>query len=225
MKPMNESHLAILRRHMVEMIAIHADLASDEIGKAVLDERVMAAMRKVPRHLFVPAPLALYAYQDRPLPIGFDKTISQPFIVALMTDLLSPQSSEKVLEVGTGLGYQTAILAELAGQVWSIEVIEEFAGIARDLLQQLGYTTVGIRVGDGSRGWREHAPFHKILVTAAADKAPAALLEQLKPGGRLVMPLGPEEMQRLTIIEKDEEGRTSVQELLPVRFSRLETVA
>ena len=224
MKPMNESHLAILRRQMVEMIAIHTDLASDEIGKAVLDERVMAAMRKVPRHLFVPAPLALYAYQDRPLPIGFDKTISQPFIAALMTDLLSPQPSEKVLEVGTGLGYQTAILAELAGQVWSIEVIEEFAAVARDLLHQLGYTTVGIRVGDGSRGWREHAPFDKILVTAAADKAPVALLEQLKPGGRLVMPLGPEEMQHLTILEKDEEGQTRVQELLPVRFSRLETV-
>jgi protein-L-isoaspartate(D-aspartate) O-methyltransferase len=230
MKPMNESHLAILRRHMVEMIAIHADLASDEIGKAVLDERVMAAMRKVPRHLFVPDPLAPYAYQDRPLPIGFDKTISQPFIVALMTDLLSPQPSEKVLEVGTGLGYQTAILADLAGQVWSIEVIEEFAGIARDLLHHLGCTTVQIRVGDGSRGWHEHAPFDKILVSAAADKAPAALLEQLKAGGRLVMPLGPEEMQRLTVIEKDEDGQTNedgqtrVQELLPVRFSRLETV-
>src|SRR5215217_6944220 len=144
MKAMNESHLAILRRHMVEMIAIHADLASDEIGRAVLDERVMAAMRKVPRHLFVPAPLAAYAYQDTPLPIGFDKTISQPFIVALMTDLLLPQPSEKVLEVGTGLGYQTAILAELSSQVSSIEIVEEFAGVARELLQQLGYTDIKI---------------------------------------------------------------------------------
>ncbi len=133
MKPMNESHLAILRRHMVEMIAIHADLASDDIGRTVLDERVMAAMRKVPRHLFVPAPLAVYAYQDTPLPIGFDKTISQPFIVALMSDLLSPQPGEKVLEVGTGLGYQAAILAELAGQVSSIEIVEEFAYLAQDL--------------------------------------------------------------------------------------------
>ncbi|WP_307826720.1 protein-L-isoaspartate(D-aspartate) O-methyltransferase [Microvirga arvi] len=224
MKPMNESHLAILRRHMVEMIAIHADLASDEIGRAVLDERVMAAMRKVPRHLFVPTPLAPYAYQDTPLPIGFDKTISQPFIVALMTDLLSPQPSEKVLEVGTGLGYQTAILAELAGHVWSIEIVEEFAGVARELLQQLGYADIKIREGDGSRGWREHAPFDKILVSAAADKVPAALLEQLKPGGRLVMPVGPEEMQRLTVIEKDANGQTGVRELLPVRFGRLETI-
>ncbi len=224
MKPMNESHLAILRRHMVEMVAIHADLASDEIGRALLDERVMAAMRKVPRHLFVPAPLAPYAYQDTPLPIGFDKTISQPFIAALMTDLLSPQPSEKVLEVGTGLGYQTAILAELAGQVRSIEIVEEFAGVARELLQKLGYADIEIREGDGSRGWREHAPFDKILVSAAADKVPAALLEQLKPGGRLVMPVGPEEMQRLTVIEKDANGQTRVRELLPVRFGRLETV-
>ncbi len=224
MKPMNESHLAILRRHMVEMIAIHADLASGEIGTAVLDERVMAAMRKVPRHLFVPAPLAPYAYQDTPLPIGFDKTISQPFIVALMTDLLLPQPSEKVLEVGTGLGYQTAVLGELAGQAWSIEIVEEFAGVARELLQQLGYTEITIREGDGSRGWREHAPFDKILVSAAADKVPAALLDQLKPGGRLVMPVGPEEMQRLTVIEKDANGQTRVRELLPVRFGRLETV-
>ncbi|PVE21279.1 protein-L-isoaspartate O-methyltransferase [Microvirga sp. KLBC 81] len=224
MKPMNESHLAILRRHMVEMVAIHADLASDEIGKAVLDERVMAAMRKVPRHLFVPAPLAPYAYQDSPLPIGFDKTISQPFIVALMTDLLSPQPDEKVLEVGTGLGYHAAILAELADRVWSIEIIEEFASIARDLLRQLGYTNIEIREGDGSRGWREHAPFDKILVSAAADKVPATLLDQLKPSGRLVMPLGPEEMQRLTVVEKDANDRTKAQELLPVRFSRLETI-
>jgi protein-L-isoaspartate(D-aspartate) O-methyltransferase len=224
MKPMNESHLAILRRHMVEMIAIHADLASDEIGKAVLDERVMTAMRKVPRHFFVPASLAPYAYQDTPLPIGFDKTISQPFIAALMTDLLSPRPDEKVLEVGTGLGYQTALLAELADRVWSIEIVEEFASVARSLLRQLGYATIQIREGDGSRGWSEHAPFDKILVTAAADRAPAALLDQLKPGGRLVMPLGPEAIQRLTIIEKDATGETRVQELLPVRFSRLETV-
>ncbi len=224
MKPMNESHLAILRRHMVEMIAIHADLASDEIGTAVLDERVMAAMRKVPRHLFVPAPLAPYAYQDTPLPIGFDKTISQPFIVALMTDLLLPQPSEKGLEVGTGMGYQTAILAELSGQVWSIEIVEEFASFAQDLLRHLGYPRVEIRVGDGSRGWREHAPFDKILVTAAADQVPSNLLDQLNPGGRLVMPIGPEEMQRLTVVEKDANGQTRGHSLLPVRFSRLETI-
>ena len=157
MKPMNEKHLAVLRRHMVEVIAIHADLASDELGKATLDERVMAAMRQVPRHRFVPEPLAPYAYQDMPLPIGFDKTVSQPFIVALMTDLLAPQPHEAVLEIGTGLGYQTAILAELAGQVWSVEIIEEFANHAEALLHDLGSSNVSIRIGDESRGWSEHA--------------------------------------------------------------------
>jgi len=224
MKPMNEGHLAILRRHMVEVAAIHADLASDEIGKSELDPHVLAVMRKVPRHLFVPAQLAPYAYQDMPLPIGFDKTISQPFIVALMTDLLSPQPNEAVLEVGTGLGYQTAILAELASQVWTVEIVEEFVGLAQTLLGQLGYANFEIRIGDGSRGWREHAPFDKILVTAAAESPPSPLLDQLKPGGRLVMPIGPEGVQHLTVIDKDADGRTHVRELLPVRFSRLETI-
>lgn len=222
MKPMSDAHFAVLRRHMAEVIAIHADLASNEIGKSALDERVMNALRKVPRHLFVPAPLAVYAYHDTPLPIGFDKTISQPFIVALMTDMMSIQPSDKVLEVGTGLGYQTAILAELAGRVWSIEVIEEFAGVARETLHQLGYMNVETRVGDGARGWSEHAPFDKILVTAATDDVPGPLLAQLKPGGRLVMPLGPEEMQRLTVVMKDENGRVTLQESLPARFGCLE---
>ena len=146
MKPMSEKHLAVLRRHMVELIAIHVDLASEELGKAALDDRVMAAMRRVPRHLFVPAPVAAYAYQDTPLPIGFDKTISQPFMVALMTDLLAPQPHETVLEIGTGLGYQTAILAELAEQVWSVEIIEEFARHAEVLLQ-------GPQCRHPRRGW------------------------------------------------------------------------
>jgi protein-L-isoaspartate(D-aspartate) O-methyltransferase len=222
MKPMNETHLAILRRHMAEMIAIHVDLSSDETDRAKLDERIMTAMGEVPRHLFVPEQLAPYAYQDTPLPIGFDKTISQPFIVALMTDLLDPRPQETVLEVGTGLGYQTAILAELARKVWTIEIVEEFAALAEALLQELGYSDVSVRIGDGVRGWPEHAPYDKILVTAAAEQVPSALLDQLKPGGRLVMPLGPEEAQRLAVIDKDAEGRTHVRRLLPVRFSRLE---
>ena len=224
MKAMNEEHFAILRRHMVEVIAIHADLASDELGTAAFDERVMAAMRRVPRHRFVPAPLASYAYQDMPLPIGFDKTVSQPFIVALMTNLLAPQPHESVLEVGTGLGYQAAILAELAGRVWSVEIIEEFASEAESRLQRLGYTNIGICIRDGSRGWAEHAPFDKILVTAAAERPPPALLEQLKPGGRLVLPVGPSETQRLTVVSKTPAGRIETRELIPVRFSRLETV-
>ncbi|MCA1367098.1 protein-L-isoaspartate(D-aspartate) O-methyltransferase [Bradyrhizobium sp. BRP14] len=221
MKAMNEKHLGVLRKHMVEVIAIYADLASEELGKAALDERVMAAMLRVPRHLFVPAPVAPFAYQDMPLPIGFDKTVSQPFMVALMTDLLAPQPHEAVLEIGTGLGYQTAILAQLAGQVWSVEIIEEFASHAEALLQGFGMSNVGIRVGDGSRGWPEHAPFDKILVTAAAEEAPPALLEQLKPMGRMVLPLGSEE-QVLTVIDKDEQGQVEVRKLIPVRFSQLE---
>src|SRR5215218_4703785 len=143
MKPMTEEHLAVLRRHMVEAIAIRADLLEEELGKPALDARVLEAMLRVPRHLFVPGPLAALAYDDTPLPIGFDKTISQPFLCALMTDLLAPGSGEAVLEVGTGLGYQTAVLAELSGRVWSVEIVEEFAAAAEARLRHLGYGNVG----------------------------------------------------------------------------------
>ncbi|MGK9166950.1 protein-L-isoaspartate(D-aspartate) O-methyltransferase [Inquilinus limosus] len=224
MKPMGEEHFAILRRHMVEVIAIHVDLMSDELGRATLDGRVLAAMERVPRHLFVPLQLATVAYLDQPLPIGFDKTISQPFICALMTDLLDPGPDEVVLEVGTGLGYQAAVLAELATQVWSVEIVEELAGEAGLRLRRLGASNIGIRIGDGSRGWAEHAPYDKIMVTAAAESPPTALLDQLRPGGRLVMPLGPADAQILTVIDKDAAGTLYARESIPVRFSRLETV-
>jgi protein-L-isoaspartate(D-aspartate) O-methyltransferase len=224
MKPMSEEHFAVLRRHMVEVIAIHADLSSDELGRSELNERVLAAMQQVPRHRFVPDAVAPYAYQDMPLPIGFDKTISQPFIVALMSDLLDPQPDDSVLEVGTGLGYQAAILAELAGQVWSVEVIEEFARQAEATLQHLGLSNVAIHIGDGSRGWPEHAPFDRIIVTAAALECPPPLLDQLKPGGRMVLPLGAPDAQRLTVVDKDEAGTCKFHQHIPVRFSELETV-
>ena len=222
---MEEKHFVILRRHMVELIGISTELASDELGKAALDERVMAAMARVPRHIFVPRELAPYAYENTSLPIGFDKTISQPFIVAIMTDLLDPQPDSVVLDVGTGLGYQASILAELARQVWSVEIIEEFATEAAERLRHLGYENVGIRVGDGSRGWPEHAPFDRIMVTAAAELVPPALIEQLKPGGRMVLPAGHPDEQKLTVVEKDANGHTHIRDLMLVQFSTLETVS
>ena len=225
MKPMTEKHLAIFRRHMVEVIGIHADLMEDEIGKTALSEPVMQAMLKVPRHHFVLPQLAALAYHDGPLPIGFDKTVSQPFILALMTDLLDPQPQDSVLEVGTGLGYGAAVLAQLARQVWTVEIVEEFASQAEDTLRQLGYGNVTVRVGDGVRGWAEHAPFEKIIVTAAAADPPQALLDQLAPGGRMVLPMGAdEEAQILTVIEKSADSVLEARPVLPVRFGRLETV-
>ena len=221
---MKEKHFAILRRHMVEVIGIYVDLAGDELGKPTLDERVLTAMGRVPRHAFVPSPLAAHAYQDTALPIGFDKTISQPFIVAVMTDLLEPRPDDVVLEVGTGLGYQAAVLSQLVRRVWSVEIIEELAVEAASRLRRLGYANVGIHIGDGSLGWAEHAPYDKIIVTAAAELVPPALLQQLKPGGRMVLPTGLAEDQKLTVVEKDVAGRAHVRELMSVRFGLLETV-
>ena len=223
MKALTDKHLAIFRRHMVDVIGIHAELSSEEIGKSELDARVMAVMEEVPRHLFVPAPVASAAYEDMPLPIGFNKTISQPFMVALMTDLLDPQPDDRVLEVGTGLGYQTAILAHLVAHVWTVDIVEEFVESAEKRLKHVGIENVTIRLGDGSRGWVEHAPFDKILVAAAAKEVPKALLAQLKPGGRLVMPLGPAEDQRLSAISKSADNAVDVRPIMPVRFSELET--
>ena len=142
-----------------------------------------------------------------------------------MTDLLAPRTDESVLEVGTGLGYQAAVLAELARQVWTVEVVEEFAAHAETSLRMQGYGNVAVRTGDGTRGWAEHAPFDKILVTAAAAAVPQTLMDQLKPGGRLVMPVGPEEAQLLTVVDKDTGGRTSTRAMMPVRFGRLETIS
>jgi protein-L-isoaspartate(D-aspartate) O-methyltransferase len=222
MKLMSEKHLSIYRRHMVEVIDIHFDLAGDEIGKAALDPRVRAALMSVPRHHFVPAEMALLSYQDTPLPIGFQKTISQPFIGALMIDLLEPKGSDTVLEVGTGLGYQSAVLAELVSRVWSVEIVEEFAEAAKALLEEFAIPNVEVRVGDGSRGWAEHAPFDKILVTAASTRPPTALVEQLKPGGRMVIPLGASEAQQLSVVSKGADGAINTREVMPVRFTQLE---
>ncbi|MBR0672571.1 protein-L-isoaspartate(D-aspartate) O-methyltransferase [Neoroseomonas soli] len=224
MKPMDERHFAILRRHMVEVIAIHVDLLGDELRTDALDPRVMEAMLRVPRHLFVPLPLVPHAYQDGPLPIGFDKTISQPFICALLAHLLALEPDHEVLEIGTGLGYLAAILSELARQVWSVEIVEEFATEAELRLGQLGYANVSVRAGDGARGWAEHAPFDRIVMSAGAEKVPPALLEQLRPGGLIVLPMGPPDEQRLVVLEKREAGAPGKTESIPVRFGLLETV-
>jgi protein-L-isoaspartate(D-aspartate) O-methyltransferase len=222
---MDERHLAIFRRHMVEVVDIHFDLSAEEIGKDALDGRVRAAMMHVPRHLFVPAQLAAIAYHDGPLPIGFDKTISQPFIGALMLDLLGAGPGARVLEVGTGLGYQAALMSELGARVWSVEIVEEFASEANVRLLAAGYAGVAVRVGDGSRGWSEHAPFDRILVTAAATAPPQALVDQLAPGGRMVIPLGGKDVQQLSLVEKDEDGELDTREVIAVRFTQLETMA
>jgi protein-L-isoaspartate(D-aspartate) O-methyltransferase len=225
MKPMTEQHLATLRRHMVEVIDMHFDLSSEEIGRDALGDRLRAALLEVPRHLFVPAQLAVLAYQDTPLPIGFDKTISQPFIGALMIDLLELEPGQRVLEVGTGLGYQAAVMGELGVELFSVEIVEEFASEAAVRLMALGQFGVSIRVGDGSRGWPEHAPFDHMLVTAAAPAPPPALVEQLAVGGSMVIPLGGEDVQQLSVVTKKEGGGTRIREVVPVRFTELETSA
>lgn len=221
MKPMTEQHLAMYRRHMVEIIEMHFDLSEEEIGRSAPDPRLRRALMDVPRHLFVPQTLMLMSYQDTPLPIGFDKTISQPFIGALMLDLLDVQPGARVLEVGTGFGYQAAVMADMGATVFSVEVVEEFAEAAKERFGLIGYD-IDVRVGDGSRGWPEHAPFDRILVTAAAEAVPEALVEQLAPGGRIVIPLGGTDIQQLSVVEKDSSGQVETREIMPVRFTQLE---
>lgn len=221
MKPLSDKHLAVLRRHMVELIDVHFDLASDETGRETLGEDLRRALLAVPRHLFVPQAIAGAAYQDAPLPIGFDKTVSQPFIGALMLELLDLEPDIRVLEVGTGLGYQAAVMAEMGAEVYSVEVVEEFAEAAEARFEALG-CDAKVRVGDGSKGWAGHAPFDRILVTAAAPEPPAELLDQLAPGGRMVIPLGAGDVQQLSVVEKAADGSVETRHLMPVRFTRLE---
>lgn len=209
---------------MVEIIDMHFDLSSDELGRSALGAGLREALLKVPRHLFVPPQLMAVAYQDTPLPIGFDKTVSQPFISAAMIDLLNLAPGMRVLEVGTGLGYQTAILAELGARVWSVEIVEEFAETAGMRLAALGYD-VAIRVGDGSRGWPQHAPFDAIIVSAAPAAVPPPLIEQLAPGGRMILPVGTREKQQLTFVDRSSDGEVTSRTVMPVMFSQLETAA
>ena len=214
-----------LRRQMVAEIAAETGLLASQLGRASLAERVIEVMGRVPRHTFVPAEVQPFAYLNSPLPIGHGKTISQPFIVALMTDLLEVHPDNVVLEIGTGFGYQAAILAELARQVYSMEIIEAIAAQGKKRLTGLGYKNVTLRVGNGALGWAEHAPYDRIMVTAAPDLIPASLLQQLKPGGRMVLPTGIPDRQQLMLVEKSAQGRISTREILAVRFSELEEPA
>ena len=210
------------RREMVAAIRVIAQHLAAEIGKTALDDRVLRAMAKVPRHEFVPVEVQPYAYLNRPLPIGFDKTISQPLMVAVMTDLLELKPDDVVLEIGTGLGYQSAVLAELAGKVYSVEIIDELAQRAVQRLKREGYTNIEVRVGNGYFGWPEHAPFDKVIVTAAPDLIPPPLINQLKAGGRMVIPVGLPDAQQLVVVDKDVNGRVKTKEIMQVLFSLLE---
>jgi protein-L-isoaspartate(D-aspartate) O-methyltransferase len=207
------------RRGMVAAVVEMMRFTASATGRERLGKRVLAALGKVPRHLFVPANDAGNAYLNTALPIGRGQTISQPYIVALMTELAELGPEDTVLEIGTGCGYQAAMLAELAGRVYSVECLEELAQAARERLERLGYRNVEIRSGDGWAGWPEHAPYRAILVTAAAREVPPPLLEQLAPGGHLVLPLGrPWQPQSLVVIEQDADGATREREVLPVAF-------
>ena len=207
------------RERMVREIEDEVRFTSHRIGRKALSDRVMAAMAAVPRHEFVPVDLQDYAYENRALAIGSGQTISQPYIVALMTDLLALGPEDVVLEVGTGCGYQTAILARLAKRIFSVEIIRPLADRAAQQFERMGIANIETRVGDGREGWPEAAPFDSIIVTAAAEAVPPALLTQLKPGGRMVLPLGGRYAgQELILLEKDAEGEIAQRSVLPVVF-------
>ena len=207
------------RSALVAEITALAKETQAETGQGELSGNVMKAMGKVPRHCFVPPELERYAYRNRPLPIGYGQTISLPFLVAYMTDLLQVDKHSKELEIGTGSGYQAAILGELVKEVYTIEIVVPLATRAAETLKSNGYTNVEVKAGDGYYGWEEYAPFDAIMVTAVASHVPSPLIQQLKRGGRMVIPLGNGFMpQQLVLVEKDRQGRVRTRELLPVQF-------
>lgn len=207
------------REGLMREVESEIALIAPETGHAALDPRVLAAMLKVPRHRFVPADQVRNAYLNRPLPIRYGQTISQPLIVALMTGLMQIRRGDTVLEIGTGSGYQAAIMGELAKAVYTIEIIEPLAHKAAVRLTELGYANVSVKSGDGYHGWPEHGPFDSIMVTAAANHIPPPLIRQLKPGGRMVIPVGAQFMtQYLMLVEKRPDGSITTRQILPVRF-------
>lgn len=191
----------------------------NSLGSRITDKNVREAMKQVPRHVFVPEGYRQYAYENRPLPIGHNQTISQPFVVAYMTQLLDLEAGEKVLEIGTGSGYQAAVLSELTPQVYTIEIVEALGRQARARLNSLGYSTIKTKIGDGYQGWKKHAPFDAIILTAAAPEIPQPLIKQLRLCGVLVAPIGAtNQTQMLTKITKLENGKLKTEQMLPVRF-------
>lgn len=197
----------------------HAMIENQIIDRGVSDERVIKAMNDVPRHLFVKESLRDLAYADGPLPIGHNQTISQPYIVAYMTEILQPDTHHIVLEVGTGSGYQAAILSKLVNHVYSIEIIPELGKEAANRLDKLGYDNVTVKIGDGYNGWEEHSPFDRIIVTAAPEQIPKKLVDQLKSGGLMVLPVGKTSFgQDMRVVKKDKTGQVTTQETIPVRF-------
>ena len=210
---------ATQREEMLREIELIAQDAGFETGREKLDRRVLEAMRKAPRHRFVPPDYRSQAYANRPLPIGYGQTISQPYIVALMTDLLNLKPGDSVLEIGTGSGYQAAVLAELTRRVYSIEIIEPLGKRARQTLADTGYASVQLKIGDGYYGWPEAAPFDAIIVTAAASHVPPPLVKQLKAGGRMIIPVGTAFLtQHLLLVEKQPDGSVISRQILPVSF-------
>lgn len=207
------------RRALVAEISALAQETQAETGQGAFSKPVMDAMGKVPRHRFVPKEMERYAYRNRPLPIGYGQTISQPFLVAYMTELLQVDKTSKVLEIGTGSGYQAAILGELVKEVYTIEIVAPLATRATETLKANGYRNVQVRAGDGYYGWEQQAPFDAIIVTAAASHVPPPLIQQLKRGGRMLIPLGSSFLpQHLVLVEKDANDRVRTRELLPVQF-------
>ena len=214
-----EDDYARQRENMIRAIEANLRATSIYLKKEALDSRIMDAMNTVPRHVLVPINQRSHAYLNRPLPIGYGQTISQPYIVAIMTDLLNPQPEHTVLEVGTGSGYQAAILSRLVLQVYTIEIIEALGKRSKRDLAELGYDNIQVWIGDGYYGWKQHAPFDGIVVTATASHIPPPLIQQLKPGGRMIIPVGSRFLtQQLLLLVKDEEGNVTTRQILPVRF-------